>query len=67
MTDEDDLTVVYMAGYYDAKAKYVGEIERLRAALRLITQTAPFGQPQGIAREVLGEPWKPSNALMEKE
>jgi len=31
------------------------EIERLRAALREITKTAPFGQPQEIARAALGE------------
>lgn len=32
--DGDDLTVAYMAGYADAKDKYVAEIKRLREALR---------------------------------
>lgn len=31
---DDDLTVAYMAGYADAKAKYADEIERLREAIR---------------------------------
>jgi hypothetical protein len=30
-------------------------IEQLEAALRKITQTAPFGEPQEIARAALGE------------
>jgi len=30
-------------------------IEKLEAALREITQTAPFGEPQEIARAALGE------------
>ena len=30
-------------------------IEQLEAALREITKTAPFGQPQEIARAALGE------------
>lgn len=40
----------------DAEIKLIMEInERLLAALRKITKTAPFGQPQEIARAALGE------------
>ena len=53
--EQDDLTLVYMWAYKMAEKKYKSRIDQLEAALRKITQTAPFGEPQEIARAALGE------------
>jgi hypothetical protein len=53
--EQDDLTLVYMWAYKMAEKKYKSRIEQLEAALRKITQTAPFGEPQEIARAALVE------------
>jgi len=53
--EQDDLTLVYMWAYKQAKEEYRDRIEELEAALLEITKTAPFGHPQEIARAALGE------------
>jgi hypothetical protein len=53
--EQDDLTLVYMWAYKQAKQEYKDRIDELEAALLEITKTAPFGHPQEIARAALGE------------
>jgi hypothetical protein len=54
MTEEqDDLTLVYMWAFKQGEKSAEKRVEELEAALILITQTAPFGEPQEIARKVL--------------
>ena len=53
-------TEVRMTATYDRLMQKLADdqtqrIEQLEAALRKITQTAPFGEPQEIARAALGE------------
>ena len=52
--EQDDLTLVYMWAYKQAKEEYRDRIVELEAALLEITKTAPFGHPQEIARAALG-------------
>ena len=56
--DGDDLTVAYMAGYADAKDKYVTEIKRLRFLMWEVDCMISEGDAdhaQSLIREELGE------------
>lgn len=65
MSDNDDLTIAYMAGYHDAKKQYADEIKRLREALHYYADKSHWHVKYGdtyilvdegrIARAALGE------------